>query len=298
MITLDFIVSFLEVSMIFLIGGMGELLNQRSGVINVGLEGVMLFAALFSFVAAELTLNPWMGILAALAIGAIMGATHGILTISCKVDQLVVGMGVWIFALGMTTFLGNPFVGALPQAAQLEKLIGGFSPLFFVGLMLPFLVWYILFRTSFGLRVRSVGENPATAEVSGINVERTRYICVIVAGMLFGLAGAYLSLSYNPIWSPNATMGRGWISLALVVFAMRSPIILLGGALLFGFLWHFSLFPTLIIPAIPGVTYHFFRMIPFVLTIVILVLISSERVKRKIGFSEPAALGKPHVREE
>lgn len=298
MFSSEFIVSFLEVSMIFLIAAIGELLDQRSGVINLGLEGIMLFSALLSFIAAKSTVNPMMGILAGLTIGAIIGAAHGIFSITLKVDQVVSGMGIWIFAIGLTTFVGNPYCGTLPTEAQIGRTIAGFTPLFFLGLSLPFIMWFILNRTSFGLRVRSVGEAPSTAEVSGINVERTRHICVILGGMLIGLAGSYISLSYNPVWSPNATMGRGWISLALVIFSMRRPILLLGGALLFGFLWHFSLFPSTVIPFLPPVSYHFMRMIPFALTVVVLAIISIEKIRMKIGFSEPGALGKPYIRGE
>ncbi|KXA88770.1 hypothetical protein AKJ62_03345 [candidate division MSBL1 archaeon SCGC-AAA259D14] len=298
MVGTEFVVSFLQASIIFLFAGLGELFDQRSGVLNIGIEGMMLFSAFSAFAAASITGNPWLGLLAGMTTGGIIGLFHGVLAISLRVDQVVIGMGVWIFAMGMTTYLGRPYVGPLAQGATIPEIGWGLTPLFFVGVLLAFVMWYVLYKTGFGLKTRSVGENPVAAEVSGISVYKIRYAAVVVGGVLAGVSGAYLTLVYTPVWSSNVTMGRGWIALALVMFSLRKPKILLGGALLFGFLWHSALRPEVIFPFLPEIHYQFFRMIPYIVTIAVLTIISTDRIRQKIGEPEPQALGEPYVREE
>ena len=150
-------------------------------------------------------------------------------------------MGIWIMGFGLTTYIGNPFTG--PLGMDRIPALWGPSPFFFVGIILAIVTWFILSRTSLGLRIRSVGENPAVAEVSGINVTKTRYLCVISGGMLMGFAGAIFSLDYNPVWNYNFLLGWGFIALALVFFSMWNPLILMAGSLLFGTLWQLSLNP-------------------------------------------------------
>ena len=258
----------------------------------------MLVGALGSFVVADATGNPWLGFIAGIAAGGIFGLLHGFLSITLKADQVVSGMGIWIFALGLTTYIGNPLSGPLNDAGKMNGIAGGLTPMFFIGLLIVFAVWFILFKTRLGLEIRSIGEDPYVAEASGLNVEKIRYLCVIAGGALGGLSGAYLILVYNPIWSPNPTMGRGWIALAIVFFSMGKPKILILGAFLLGFLWHFALSSTEIIPWLPALSYHFYRMIPFAATIIILMIISSKRISRKLGAARPAALGKPYIHNE
>lgn len=293
-----FMVAAIQASMIFLFAAIGELIDQRSGILNVGLEGLMLVGALGAFVVADATGNPWLGFIAGIAAGGIFGLLHGFLSITLKADQVVSGMGIWIFALGLTTYIGNPLSGPLNDAGKMNGIVGGLTPMFFIGLLIVFVVWFILFKTRPGLEIRSIGEDPYVAEASGLNVEKIRYLCVIAGGALGGLSGAYLILVYNPIWSPNPTMGRGWIALAIVFFSMGKPKILILGAFLLGFLWHFALSSTEIIPWLPALSYHFYRMIPFIATIVILMIISSKRISRKLGAARPAALGKPYIHNE
>lgn len=293
-----FVVAFIQASMIFLFASIGELVDQRSGILNVGLEGLMLVGALGAFIVAGKTGNPWLGFVAGMAAGGIFGLLHGFLSITLKADQVVSGMGIWIFALGLTTYIGQPLSGPLIEAGRMKGIVGGLTPMFFIGLAIVFAVWFVLFKTRIGLEIRSIGEDPSVAEVSGLNVEKIRYFCVITGGVLGGLSGAYLTLIYNPIWSPNPTMGRGWIALAIVFFSMCRPKILIMGAFLFGFLWHFALSSAVILPGLPALSYHFYRMIPFIATIVILAVISSEKISRKLGAARPAALGKPYLHDE
>jgi simple sugar transport system permease protein len=157
------------------------------------------------------------------------------------------------------------------------------------------IIWFILSRTSLGLRIRSVGENPSVAEVSGINVTRTRYLCVISGGMLMGFAGAIYALDYNPVWNYNFLLGWGFIALALVFFSMWNPIILLGGALLFGTLWQLSLNPQMLLPGV--LSRYIWRMVPFAITLAVLFLMSTRWFRARWGAAKPEALGQPHVKE-
>ncbi|HUV92216.1 MAG TPA: ABC transporter permease, partial [Anaerolineales bacterium] len=171
----------------------------------------------------------------------------------------------------------------------------GLSPFFFLGIALVVVTWFVLSRTSLGLRIRSVGENPSVAEVSGIDVAKTRYLCVTTGGMLMGLAGAIYSLDYNPVWNYNFLMGWGFIALALVFFSMWNPFILLAGSLLFGTLWQLSLNPQLVLPGV--MSRYIWRTVPFVITLVVLLIMSTKWFRIKWGAAKPEALGQPYVKE-
>jgi ABC-type uncharacterized transport system permease subunit len=289
----EFIARSLEASMIFTFAGLGELINQRSGLLNVGIEGVMLFGATLGFIVAKTTGNFLLGFLVAIAIGGLLGLLHGFFSITLGSDQVVVGMGIWILGFGLTTYIGSPFTG--PLGMERISTIFGFSPFIYIGVTLVIVTWFVLSKTSLGLRIRSVGENPSVAEVSGISVARTRYLCVTIGGMLGGLAGAIYSLFYNPVWNYNFLMGWGFIALALVFFSMWNPLILLGGSLLFGIMWQLSLNPQLVLPGI--MSRYIWRMVPFAITIVVLLIISTKWFRTRWGAAKPEALGKPYTKE-
>jgi general nucleoside transport system permease protein len=289
----EFVVRCIEAAMIFTIAGLGELIEQRSGVLNVGLEGVMLFGATLGFIAAKTTGDYMLGFAVAIAIGGLLGLLHAAFSVTLGADQVVVGMGIWILAFGLTTYIGSPYAGPLGMPRIPE--IFGLSPFVFIGIALVIVAWFVLSKTSLGLRIRSVGENPSVAEVSGISVTRTRYLCALVAGMLGGLAGAIYSLFYNPVWNYNFLMGWGFIALALVFFSMWNPWILLGGSLLFGTMWQLSLNPQLVLPGV--LSRYIWRMVPFAITIVVLVLISTKWFRTRWGAARPEALGKPYAKE-
>ena len=288
-----FVTKCLEISTLLLLAALGELFDQRSGVLNVGVEGLMLFGAASGFIAAKLTGSLLVGFLVGMAVGGAIGFLHGFLSITIKVSQVVSGMGIWILAFGITTYMADPFSGPLGIP---EWRIGGLSPFFFIGIALVFIIWFILSKTNLGLRIRSVGEDPSVAEASGINVERTRYLCVTIGGMLGGLSGAFLSLTYLGVWSHNPVAGLGWIALALVFFSMWRPWLLLASALFFGTIWQFALSPEIVLPSL-ALPLQFYRMIPFAATIVILTLISTKRFRMKVGLAKPAALGVPYIKE-
>jgi ABC-type uncharacterized transport system permease subunit len=289
----EFIARSLEASMIFTFAGLGELINQRSGILNVGIEGVMLFGATLGFIAAQTTGNYLLGFLAAILIGGLLGLLHGFFSITLGSDQVVVGMGIWILGFGLTTYIGSPFTG--PLGMERIPTIFGFSPFIYIGVTLVVVTWFVLSKTSLGLRIRSVGENPSVAEVSGISVAKTRYLCVTVGGMLGGLAGAIYALYYNPVWNYNFLMGWGFIALALVFFSMWNPLILLGGSVLFGIMWQLSLNPQLVLPGI--LSRYIWRMVPFAITVVVLLIISTKWFKTRWGAAKPEALGKPYANE-
>lgn len=289
----EFVIRSLEASTIFTFAALGELIDQRSGVLNVGLEGVMLFGATLGFIAAQSTESYLLGFLVGIIVGGLLGLLHGFFSVTLGVDQVVVGMGIWILGFGLTTYIGNPYTG--PLGMERIPTILGLSPFFYVGIALVVVSWFVLSKTSLGLKIRSVGENPAVAEVSGINVTRSRYLCVTVGGMLSGLSGAIYSLFYNPVWSYNFLMGWGFIALALVFFSMWNPLILLGGSLLFGTLWQLSLNPQLVLPGV--LSRYIWRTIPFVITIGVLLVISTKWFRIRWGAAKPEALGQPYTTE-
>ncbi|MBC8262644.1 MAG: ABC transporter permease [Anaerolineales bacterium] len=289
----EFIARSLEASTIFTIAALGELIDQRSGVLNVGIEGVMLFGATLGFIAAQSTESHLLGFLVGIAIGGLLGFLHGFFSVTLGVDQVVSGMGIWILGFGLTTYIGNPYTG--PLGIKRIPTIWGLSPFFYVGIALVVVSWFVLSKTSLGLRIRSVGEDPSVAEVSGIDVTKTRYLCATIGGMLMGLSGAIYSLFYNPVWSYNFLMGWGFIALALVFFSLWNPLILLGGSLLFGTLWQLSLNPQLVLPGL--LSRYIWRTIPFVITIGVLLIISTKWFRTRWGAAKPEALGTPYVKE-
>lgn len=289
----EFIARCLEAAMIFTFAGLGELINQRSGILNVGIEGVMLFGATLGFIVAKTTGNYLLGFLVGIAIGGLLGLLHGFFSITLGADQVVVGMGIWILGFGLTTYIGSPYTGPLGMA-RIPTLFD-LSPFFYIGIVLVVVAWFVLSKTSLGLRIRSVGENPSVAEVSGIDVGKTRYLCVTIGGMLGGLAGAIYSLFYNPVWNYNFIMGWGFIALALVFFSMWNPLILLGGSLLFGTMWQLSLNPQLVLPSV--LSRYIWRMVPFVITIGVLLIISTKWFRTRWGAAKPEALARPYAKE-
>ncbi len=192
----EFAARSLNASTVFTIAALGELIGQRSGILNVGIEGVMLFGATLGFIVAKTTGSYLLGLLAAVAIGGLIAALHGFFSITLGGDQVVNGMGIWILGFGLTAYIGYPYTGPL----GLERIpdLAGLSPFFFLAVGLVVLTWWMFSKTSLGLRIRSAGESPSVTEVSGINVTRTRYLSVMVSGMLMGLARGDLLPELQP----------------------------------------------------------------------------------------------------
>jgi simple sugar transport system permease protein len=292
---------------------LGEILTERSGILNLGIEGMMLTGAVSGFAAAYHTGNPWAGVLVGMAVGGLLALIHAFLTITLRADQTVSGLSLTIFGSGLSSFLGQrlgpegaPLVGLVgPQFKRLP--IPGLSGLPFVGetffqqdvltyalyLIVP-LAWYFLYKTRPGLHLRAVGENPYTADAMGIRVVGLRYLYTVLGGMLVGLGGAHLSLAYTPGWTENLTGGRGWIAVALVIFAMWDPLRATVGAVLFGGINAVQFRMQAAGTNIPAA---FLNMLPYLFTVVVLVVITWwETVRKRVG--APAALGLPYMREE
>jgi general nucleoside transport system permease protein len=291
----------------------GEILTERSGILNLGLEGTMIMGAVSGFAAAYHTDNAYLGVLAGMAAGAILGLIHAIATVTLRTDQVVAGLAITIGGTGLASFLGQklgpgggPLVGLIgPRFVEVP--IPGLSSIPVVGdilfnrdqlvylmyLLVP-AVWYYLYRTRPGLHLRAVGENPQATDALGVNVFRTRYIYTVVGGALVGLGGAHISLAYTPGWSENLTGGRGWIAIALVIFATWNPARAVLGALLFGGV---NAIQFRLQAEGTTISANLLNMTPYILTVVVLVAVTYlEAFRKRVG--APAALGLPYNREE
>ncbi len=291
----------------------GEILTERSGILNLGLEGIMIMGAVSAFAGAYHTGSLAAGVLIAMLIGVLLATIHALLTISFRTDQVVTGLALTLFGTGLASFLGQrlgpggkPLVGevgpkftkvAIPLLSQIpyvgEPLFKQ-DPLVYVMYLLVPAVTYYIYKTRPGLHLRAVGENPATADAMGVHVARIRYLHTLVGGMLIGLGGAHLSLAYTPGWTENLTGGRGWIAIALVIFATWDPRRAVLGAILFGGVNAIQFRLQAAGTTIPAA---FLGMMPYLFTVVVLVIITWwETFRKRVG--APAALGQPYVREE
>lgn len=285
-----------------LIASMGELVVERSGVLNLGVEGMMIMGAVTGFAVAAATGNPWLGALAAIIVGAVFSLLFAFLALSVATNQVATGLSLTLLGLGLSGMVGESFVGVagvklpslyIPGLSDLPlvgRLLFGQDPLFYVSLALVAAIMWFLFRTRAGLTLRSIGDNHDSAHALGISVIKVRYLAVMFGGACAGLAGAHLSLVYTPQWVENMTAGRGWIALALVVFGSWRPLRVLAGAYLFGAVTIGQLHAQAIGLAIPS---QLLSALPYLATIVVLVLISRNR--RMTMINTPACLGRPFV---
>jgi simple sugar transport system permease protein len=270
-----------------IIAGIGGMFSERSGVINIALEGMMLLGAFFGVVITYYVGSPWLGILGAMAVGGLLGVVHGIVSIRYKANQVVSGTAINILAGGLTIYILRVLfnvAGTTPAVTKLPTW-GPFSPIVFLALLLVVLSHIILFYTPLGLRIRSVGEHPKAADTVGINVYGIRYLCVIISGCLAGLAGAYLSLGELDVFVKNMTAGRGFIALAAMIFGKWTPIGTFGASILFGFADALQMRLQGI-----GIPSQFIQMIPYIFTMVALVGVIGRAVP-------PGALGEPYEKD-
>lgn len=285
-----------------LIAAIGELVVERSGVLNLGVEGMMVMGAVTGFGVAITTGSPWLGVFAAILVGAAFALLFGFLTLTLVTNQVATGLALTLLGLGVSGMIGEAFIGlpgvkmspwVIPVLSDIP-LVGRFlfaqAPLFYISILLVIGVSYFLFSTRAGLTLRSVGDNHDSAHALGIRVIAVRYAAVMFGGACAGLAGAYLSLVYTPQWIENMTAGRGWIALALVVFASWRPWRVLAGAYLFGAVSIGQLHAQVIGVSVPS---QLLSALPYVATIVVLVLISRNR--RLTMVNTPACLGRPFV---
>ncbi|HEX2756750.1 MAG TPA: ABC transporter permease [Candidatus Limnocylindrales bacterium] len=303
---------------VLLFAAIGEIFAERAGVMNLGVEGMMLMGAVAGFSVTGATGNPWIGVMAAMLVGGLFGLLHGIVTIHLRADQVVSGLALTFLGTGLARVLGEGLTNTnverlpaftIPVLANLP-IVGPIafqnqSILVYVGFLLVPLTWFWIARTRPGLHLRAVGESPAAADVQGIGVYRLRLVYVVFGGILAGLAGATITLAVAPGWFGDQTVNsKGWIAIGLVIFARWSPIWAAFGAYLFAAISPFILalqgVPTILgveNPFLPGRSATFFlEMLPYLFVVGVVILGSRSAARRRIG--APAALGLPYVRGE
>ncbi|MEP7064017.1 MAG: ABC transporter permease [Betaproteobacteria bacterium] len=282
------------------IAALGELVVERSGVLNLGVEGMMLIGAVAAFIVTVHTHSSWLGVAAGIGAGAAMALVFGVITLTLMANQVATGLALSLFGVGLSAFVGLPYVAAVVEPIKAVDLgllstlpIAGallfsHNPLVYASVALVAAVHWFLQRTRAGLIVRAVGESPQSAHAIGYRVIAIRYAAVLFGGGCAGLAGAYLSLAFTPLWTEGMTAGRGWIALALVVFATWKPWRVLAGAWLFGAV---TLAQFQAQAAGIDMPSQILSMLPYAATIVVLALISRDATA--IRRNSPASLGKP-----
>jgi len=263
---------------------LGELVAERAGVLNLGVEGMLGVGAVAGFAVAMTSGSLILGFLAAAAAGAMLASLFALLTLSWQTNQVATGLALTLFGGGLSAFAGRNFVGM--PIARVPALLLHLDAFVYVSLGLCALVAWTLGRTSLGLRIRAVGEAPAVAHALGLPVMRIRWLALLFGGAMSGLGGAYLSTAVTPMWVEGLSGGRGWIALALVVFGTWRPWRVLGGAYLFGLVTVLQLYGQGFGIPLPG---EFLSMLPYLVTILVLVVIC--RDPRRILLNRPASLG-------
>lgn len=307
---------------VYLLASLGEIYAERSGILNLGMEGMMIVGAAIAFVFTN-ALGHLLSLVSVVLIGALMGLLLAFLVVTLRLNQVVVGLALTLFGYGLSGLLTQPAIRArimralnpevpevrivtqqaealravkvpvLSEIPVVGPVLFSQNALVYFALIAAVVMWFVLFRTSIGLAIRSVGENPSMADSLGINVFRIRYVTSVIAGVMGALAGAYLFIGYQPFWVEMMTNGRGFIALALVILASWSPIRAVFGSLLFGGVeviqFRLQLF------GFAAQTPQFVLMLPYVVAIVTLTVLSVESVRKRLGV--PEALGKPYYRE-
>jgi simple sugar transport system permease protein len=295
------IVTIVGLSTPILLAGLGELVVEKSGVLNLGVEGMMLIGAIAGFAGSVITGNPWIAVLAAAAAGALSALLFGAFVLTLNSNQVATGLALTIFGTGLSSLLGLNYTGRIVMQfgsvfpAGLSKhpiwqVLFGYSPIVYFAIIMVFVVGWFLRSTRSGLILRAVGENDLSAHSLGYPVVGVRYAAVAFGGAMAGIGGAYFSIVITPMWAEKMTAGRGWIALALVVFAGWRPGRLLWGAYFFGILMALELYAKAsgfsIVPS------QFWAAMPYLMTVVVLAIISSRETG---GGNAPACLGKPFL---
>jgi len=277
---LDTVVRAIAVGTPLLWAGLGEIYAERAGVVNLGVEGMMILGAFFAFAVAHTTGNPVVGLVVAGGVGGIAALLHAFVAVTLRANQYVSGLALAMFGIGLTGVLGRGWEG-VPLLATLPEI----SALNYLSVVAAAGLWFVLYHTRAGIVVRSAGESPAAADALGVNVYVVRYLCVIFGGVLAGVAGGFLSVAYRPSWTEGMTGGAGWIAIAIAIFAGWNPLKAIWGAFLFGALYYLSFRLQTWIPP------ELLRMMPFAFTILVLAATAGSRR----GEGAPEALGLPYV---
>jgi general nucleoside transport system permease protein len=270
-----------------LLAALGGLFSERSGVINIALEGLMLAGAFTSAVVTHYAGNPWIGLLAGIGAGIFISVIHAVACIHFDSDQVVTGTAINILMFGIPTLLSGALFGTTGSTPQIPRVnLLPSAPVVIAFGLVP-LVWYVLYRTPFGLRLRAAGENPEATDTAGVSVSRIRYSGVLLSGALAAIGGAYLSIGQSSLFTRNMTAGRGFIALAALIFGKWRPVQTMLACLLFGFAEAVAIQMQ---GVIPHVRVEYIQIIPYVLTMIVLAgFIGASRA--------PRALGRPYVKE-
>jgi len=291
-----------------ILAALGGMFSERAGIVNIGLEGMMLTGAFTAVAVTAFTDNPWFGLLFGACAGGLLALIHAIICVKFKGNHIVSGTGMILLGFGITTLglqvvwgirgrsdevagLGNVQIPGLAEIPVLGTAFSSLSPVIYMMFMIVIACWYVMYKTPFGLRLRAAGEDPSTLDTAGINVETYRYIGVILSGILAGLGGAYLSVGYENAFAKNMTAGRGFIGLAALIFGNWTPIGCLVAGLLFGFLGGLEYGLQIGLGTETVVAYlSFIQMLPFILVVVALA-----GIRRSVP---PKAIGVPYEKEK
>lgn len=295
----DIILSTIRTATPLIIVGIAGLFAEKSGVVNIGLEGMMLTGAFFavagSYFASGVVgpeLAPWIGVLFGMLISLLLALIHGVISISYRGNQIVSGTAINIFASGFTLFMLKIIFDAEGSSQSVDKLptILGISPITYIAIALPFITWFIIYKTKFGLRIRAVGEHPMAADTVGVNVFKIRYISIMISGALAGLGGAYLSIGQLSFFTNNMTAGRGFIALAALIVGQWKPVRTMIAAIAFAFLTVIQIKLSGIVILGVEIPSQILSMIPYIATIVVLTIFVGKSIS-------PAAAGKPYIKD-
>ncbi|HEW91006.1 MAG TPA: ABC transporter permease [Thermotogaceae bacterium] len=286
---------------------LGEIITERSGILNLGLEGLMLIGAIFGFIAAYTLQNVYLAFILAMVAGALFSLIHAFVTISLRANQTVSGLALTMLGTGVSGMIGRNYIGQVaPKFSKIDlpllskipligKVFFSHDVLVYVSYILVAVTSYFLFKTRLGMNLRAVGEEPAAADSAGINVFLTRYFATIIGGALTAAGGAYLSLAYTSMWIENMSAGRGWIAIALVIFSMWEPYKAMIGSYLFGGIMALQL--RLQAEGKINISSNLLMMLPYLTTLIVMIVFSfNEKFRKRVG--APSALGIPYSREE
>jgi len=310
----NLLVSTIAATAPLLLAALGEIVAERSGVLNLGIEGTILVGALAGIVGTKFTGSPWAGLVVGTVTATAFSVLHAFMCVTLKADQVVSGIMLTLLGSSLTAVLGAAFVGqsvnnfgavSVPLLADIPfvgPIVFVNKPTSYLAFMLVPVVWFFLNRTNLGLEIKAVGEDPKTVDAAGISVRKRRYLAVLIGGAFAGLAGVHLSLSYLGSWSSGMSAGQGWIAIALVIFAQWSSIRLLPASLLFGLVSAFVIrVPVLDLSGLPDMVTFFFdvnllQSYPYVITLFILVIVGIRSQSKETG--APSALLDAYIRED
>jgi ABC-type uncharacterized transport system permease subunit len=288
------------------LAALGGMYSEKSGVVNIGLEGMMLIGAFSAVAATFFSHNPWIGLIVAVVAGGALAAVHALICVKLKGNHIVSGTGVILFAAGFTTLMleviwaqrgvsdevtrvPQIIIPGMSEIPILGDVFGSLSPIVYMMFFAVVISWYVMYKTPFGLRVRASGEDPSALDTAGVNVETIRFIAVIISGCLSGLGGAYLSIGYGSHFGKGMTAGRGFIALAALIFGGWTPIGSFLAGTFFGFLDALQTYISLTIPELQPYN-NFIKMLPFILVVIALAGIGRAR--------PPKAVGTPYEKEK